>query len=184
MTRTSIETGTGNEPLFQVRVETRVARTPDEVFAVVSDLGRSGEWSAECRGGEWVEGRPAEVGAVFRGENYRALDVVAWAPVVRGTWTTHAEVVASEPGRTFGWAMRNKAGRAQESVWGFDITPAEGGSVLVHHFRMGRPTEGILDIVKDMDDTERARFFEEWGAKLEKDMTATIGRIRDVIEKG
>src|SRR5438094_139272 len=104
-------------PLFQSRADVHVSATPDEVYAVISDLPRSGEWSPECTGGEWVSGEPATVGAVFRGHNYRPEDVVAWAPVVRGNWSTEAEVVAAEPGRTFRWAMRDSSGAKQESVW-------------------------------------------------------------------
>lgn len=170
-------------PLFQVRVSVPVAAAPADVYAVVTDLPRSGEWSVECRSGSWVEGVPATVGAVFRGVNFRAPDVVAWAPVVRGEWTTEAEVVVAEPGRRFAWSMRDNAGNRQDSVWGFEIAPAAAGSVLTHHFRMGTPTEGIRGITADMDDAETARFFTEWGAKLDGDLAATLDRIKAVIER-
>ncbi|MFJ8113831.1 SRPBCC family protein [Streptomyces sp. NPDC096132] len=176
---------TTSEPaaLFQVGAETMVRATPAEVYTLISDLPRSGEWSPECQGGSWVAGRPATVGAVFRGENVRDADVIAWAPVVRGRWTTHAEVVAAEPGRTFRWAMRDSSGRRQESVWGFDIAPTPEGSRLVHHFRMGRPTEGIREITAEMDDRTRQRFFTEWSDKLRHDLQNTLQRIKAVIEQ-
>ncbi len=170
-------------PLFQVRVSVPVAASPADVYAVVSDLPRSGEWSAECRGGTWLQGAPATVGAVFQGVNYRTKDVVSWAPVVRGEWRTEAEVVAAEPGRRFAWSMRNSKGNKQDSVWTFEVEAAGDGSVLVHHFRMGDPTEGIEGITADMDDEDRQRFFSEWGKKLEGDMAATLDRVKAVIEK-
>jgi hypothetical protein len=170
--------------LFEVRVSVPVAAAPADVYAVVTDLPRSGDWSAECTGGSWVVGTPATVGAVFRGVNYRAEDVVSWAPVVRGEWTTESEVVAAEPGRRFSWSMRDKAGRRQDSVWTYEIEPGgNGGSVLTHHFRMGDPTEGIKGITADMDDADRQRFFTEWGKKLEVDLAATLDRVRAVIER-
>jgi hypothetical protein len=165
--------------LFEVRVSVPVAASPADVYAVVSDLPRSGEWSSECRGGTWIHGTPATVGAVFRGRNYRSEDVVEWAPVVRGEWTTEAEVVAAEPGRKFSWSMRNSKGHKQDSVWTYEIEPA----VLTHRFRMGEPTEGIEGITADMDDADRQRFFSEWGKKLEGDMAATLDRVKAVIEK-
>jgi hypothetical protein len=168
--------------LFQVRAAVAVDAPPDAVYAVVSDLPRSGEWSTECRGGTWVHGTPATVGAVFRGTNLRADDVVAWAPVVRGEWTTEAEVVAAERGRRFGWAMRDSAGRAQDSVWTYEIEATATGSLLVHQFRMGRATEGITGITAGMDDVDRQRFFSEWGKKLEGDLADTLDRIKAVIE--
>jgi Polyketide cyclase / dehydrase and lipid transport len=177
------ETSTGNEPLFAVRVSVDVSAPPERVYGVVTDLPRSGAWSEECTGGEWVSGPPATVGSVFRGENFRPADVVAWAPVVRGRWETFAEVVVAEPGREFGWSMRDSAGGKQDSVWSFDVEPAGGGSVLTHRFRMGRATEGIRGITAAMDETERKQFCTDWGAKLERDMAATLGRIKAVIER-
>ncbi|GLW90320.1 SRPBCC family protein [Actinokineospora globicatena] len=170
-------------PLFDLRSDIVVAATPDSVYAVVSDLSRSGEWSPECQGGEWISGEPATVGAVFRGENLRQEDVVSWAPLVRGTWYTECRVVAAEPGRTFRWMMLSHASEDQESVWGFDVRPAEGGgTVLTHHFRMGLATAGIHKIVADLDEPARVRFIEEWTTKLAQDLADTLKLIRDVIE--
>jgi hypothetical protein len=170
-------------PLFQSRAEIHVCATPAEVYAVISDLPRSGEWSSECTGGCWISGTPATPGAVFRGENLRSEDVVAWAPVVRGAWTTEAEVVAAEPGAAFRWAMRDSAGNTQDSVWSFEVAPADGGSTLVHHFRMGRATEGIGKIISGLDGAERARFFTEWGEKVRGDLGETLHRVKVIIEK-
>jgi Polyketide cyclase / dehydrase and lipid transport len=176
-------TNSATAPLFQLRVETLVARTPEQVYAVVTDLGRSGEWSSECRGGKWISGEPATVGAVFRGENFRAPQVVAWAPVVRGDWSTESEVVTAEPGRCFAWAMRNKAGHKQESVWAFDIEPAPEGSLLVHRFWMGEATEGIQGITSGMSQEDRQLFFTEWNAKLERELGETMRRLKEVLER-
>lgn len=170
-------------PLFQVSAEAHVTASPDEVYVTVSDLPRSGEWSIECSGGQWISGTPATVGAVFRGENHRPEEVVAWAPVVRGEWTTESEVVEAEPGRIFRWAIRDRAGRRQESVWSFEMRAADHGCVLVHHFWMGRPTEGIRGITAHMDAAEKRTFFSDWSAKLTADITATVQRIKQVIEK-
>lgn len=168
--------------LFHVRAAVAVAASPGVVYDTVSDLPRSGEWSTECRGGSWVTGTPATVGAVFRGVNVRADDVVAWAPVVRGEWTTEAEVVSAEHGRRFSWSMRDSMGRKQDSVWTFEVEGTATGSRLTHHFRMGRATEGITGITSGMDDTEKQRFFSEWGKKLEGDLADTLDRIKAVIE--
>lgn len=177
------ETIAQKAPLFEVRVETDVSATPEQAYAVVSDLPRCGEWSEECTGGEWLSGEPGEVGAVFRGHNWRSPTVVAWAPVVRGEWSTHAEVVAAEIGTAFRWAMCDSAGAVQESVWSFEIAAADDGCRLTHHFRMGAATEGIRGITAEMDPGERAKFFSEWGTKLAGDMDATLARVKGVIEK-
>jgi hypothetical protein len=175
--------GETNAPLFDVRAEVTISAQPATVYDVVTDLTRSAEWSTECVGGRWIAGEPGAVGSVFRGDNNRATDVVAWAPVVRGAWSTESEVIVAEPGRTFSWAIRTKAGERQDSVWTFEITPADDGCVLVHRFRMGRATEGIKEITSEMDDAQRQRFFDEWSAKLSGDLADTLDRVRIVIEK-
>jgi hypothetical protein len=177
------QVGTQTTPLFEVRAEVAVAARPEAVYAVVSDLSRSAEWSTECTGGTWVSGPPGAVGSVFLGENLRAEDVVAWAPVVRGIWRTESQVVAAQPGRAFRWAMRDSAGRVQESVWSYEIRPTAEGCVLVHHFRMNTATEGIRGITAEMDETEKRRFFADWGDKLAADLRATVQRVKAVVEK-
>lgn len=170
-------------PLFELRADKRVSASPEKVYAVVSDLPRQAEWSPECRGGEWISGEPSAVGAIFRGENLRSEDVVSWAPLIRGTWYTEARIVAAEPGRTFQWVMLTHTQEDQESLWGFDIEADGDGSILTHHFRMGKATAGIHKIVKDMDEQERAQFITDWTAKLAQDLDETLDRIKVVIEK-
>ncbi|WP_306368838.1 zinc-binding dehydrogenase [Nocardiopsis sp. CC223A] len=172
-------------PLFELRASVRVSASPEQVYEVVSDLPRSSEWSPECRGGVWISGEPRQVGSVFRGENLRADDVVGWAPLIRGVWHTEARVTEADPGRTFRWMMLSHAGADQESVWGFDIEPTDdGGSVLTHHFRMGRATAGIHKITADLDEEGRKRFITEWTDKLERDLDVTLARIKRVIQEG
>ncbi len=169
--------------LFRIRSEIHVFASPDEVYDTVSDLPRSREWSAECIGGRWISGTPRAVGSVFRGENVRSADVVAWAPVVRGQWSTEAQVVAAEPGRSFAWAMRDKAGNVQESRWSFDLEPTDYGCLVTHRFHMGTATEGIRGITADMDRSTFDKFIEQWSAKVAGDMQATLVRIKKVVEE-
>lgn len=171
--------------VFDVAVRVSIDADPDDVYRYVSDLPRSGEWSPECLGGEWIAGAPGGVGAVFRGRNRRAADVVAWAPVVRGEWSTEAEVVVAQPARLFSWAMRDSTGRAQESVWSFRIgsaTAPPGETILAHEFVMRSLTEGMRKIVADMDAAETDRFVRDWRAKLERDMHDTVVGIKHRIE--
>lgn len=167
---------------FRIRVDIAVAARPEIVFDYVTDLTRSGEWSPECLGGSWTEGTPAAVGSVFTARNHREPDVVAWAPVVRGDWTTQCEVVEVDAPRVFRWAMRDGAGRAQESVWSFEIAPAPGGSKLTHAFRMGALTEGMRGILAGLDPAEKERFVADWADKLDGDMRATLARIKATLE--
>jgi hypothetical protein len=180
MTGTSIQKNATET--FRVSAEVFVEAGPDQVFAFVSDLPNSGRWSPECQDGTWVHGGPGEVGAVFRGRNHRAPEVVAWAPVVRGEWSTEAEVVESAAPHVFSWAMRNGDGEAQQSIWSFRISPAGAGSVLTHAFWMGAPTEGMRGIFARMSDADEERFVAEWGEKIERDIRVTLARIKAALE--
>lgn len=169
---------------FRISVDIQVGADPVEVFDYVSDLPKSGQWSPECQGGTWVAGQPLAVGSVFRGNNYRRPGVVPWAPVVRGEWTTEAEIVESSRPRVFSWAMRDSSGARQESVWSFEIRPASGGSVLTHAFWMGKLTEGMRGILSRMSAAEEQKFLTEWAEKIDGDLRASLARIKSALESG
>jgi hypothetical protein len=167
---------------FRVSVNMAIAAEPAVVFDYVSDLSKSGEWSPECLGGSWVSGTPSEVGSVFAARNHREPEVVSWAPVVRGEWSTECEVVESSSPKVFSWAMRDSAGKAQESVWSFEIESSDGGSVLTHAFRMGELTEGMRGIFSRLTGDEEQKFLLDWAGKLDGDMRRSLARIKAVLE--
>lgn len=84
-----------------------VAASPDDVYAAVSDVTRTGEWSPVCRACWWhdEDGGP-RVGARFTGRNETPTR----------TWETESEVVAADPGRRFAWSVG--PGRV---LWAYEI---------------------------------------------------------------
>ena len=65
----------------QVSVE--VDATPEQVWTLLTDITRAGEWSHETQGGEWLDGATgAAPGARFRGRNENGR--VEVEPPVRG----------------------------------------------------------------------------------------------------
>ena len=58
----------------------------------------------------------------------------------------------------------------------------KGGVVLVHHYRLGRLTEGLSKIFASLDEAGRERFVKEWNAKLAVDVERTVAGIKRVIE--
>lgn len=170
--------------IFDVSVTTTIEAAPATVYDYVTDLPRSGDWSPECTGGQWIYGDPPKVGAVFRGSNHRSAHTVAWAPVVRGEWITESEVVVAQPPTRFSWAMRDRSGRIQESIWSFWIDDAPRGSVLRHEFTMGSLTEGMREILARLSPDEQNHFIEQWRDKLEADMSSAVAAIKRNIEGG
>lgn len=88
-----------------------IAASPAEVFALVSDITRTGEWSVQCYSAEWngaaaTDPAARTVGATFTGHNRRP----------GREWTTVSEVVAWEPGREFSWKVTSSG-----TVWGYRL---------------------------------------------------------------
>jgi Polyketide cyclase / dehydrase and lipid transport len=82
---------------FAISESIAVASTPDELYALVSDVTRTGEWSPICKACWWDEGSVAQVGSWFTGRNETA----------ERTWETRSQVVAADPGREFAWEVNN-----------------------------------------------------------------------------
>ena len=102
-------------------VEAVVPATPEQVYAVVSDVTRIAEWSHECRAAEWLDGTEvAAVGARFRGTNR----------VNRFGWSRVCTVTELEPGRRFGY--RTGGGTPPDSTaWTFELHPHPDGTRVV-----------------------------------------------------
>lgn len=99
-----------------VSVTKVINASPHQLYALVSDLPRMGEWSPENEGGTWIKGAtgPA-VGAAFQGRN--AHD--------GHRWSTVAKVTEADPGRRF--AFRVTVGPIQVADWSYDFEAVDGG---------------------------------------------------------
>jgi Polyketide cyclase / dehydrase and lipid transport len=76
----------------QIRVERTIRADARELYELVSDLPRMGEWSPENTGGKWVNGPAgAVVGARFKGSNKSG-----WVK-----WRTDVVVTVARPGKQF-----------------------------------------------------------------------------------
>jgi hypothetical protein len=95
----------------------------EQVWGMVSDVTRMGEWSPEAVAAEWLDGatRPV-VGARFRGRNKR-----------RASWSTTCTVTAATPGREFAF----RVGKG-ETTWRYDLSPVDGGCRVTESFEIVR----------------------------------------------
>ena len=108
-------------------VEELVDASPQQVWAVLTDVTRVGEWSHECRETVWLGGEPAGpvVGARFRGRNKAGL--------VR--WGRACEITVADPPHRF--AYRTGGGWVGDSTeWTFDLEPVGSGTRIVQSFRV------------------------------------------------
>lgn len=111
-----------------ISLSTEVAAAPEQVWALVTDLPRMGEFSPENAGGRWIRGAtgPA-LGARFRGTNRNG----------KLQWWTRVLVIACEPPRRFMFDVRSPIG-IRVSRWGYEITPTPTGCRLTENwYRVG-----------------------------------------------
>ena len=76
---------------MHLEISTIINASPQDVYGLVSDLERMGEWSTENVGGEWTHGSPGEVGARFLGTNR----------IKTFEWSVPVEVTVADPGECF-----------------------------------------------------------------------------------
>ena len=113
----------------QGHVEVVVAATPDQVWRVVSDVTRTGEWSHECRTVEWVGGSTtARPGARFRGRNQAG----------RWSWARTCEVVTARAPREISWRTVPTVLFPDSTLWSLRLEPVDGGTRIIQSFEVVR----------------------------------------------
>jgi hypothetical protein len=82
-----------------------------------------GEWSPECRGGEWLHGQTGPtVGAEFRGHNQLGPR----------RWSTTSRVTVADPGREFAFSVMVRGREATR--WRYRFEPQDLGTVVIESF--------------------------------------------------
>lgn len=92
-----------------------ISCSPEQVWDLVSDVTRTGEWSAVCRACEWEDADGPAVGAHFIGHNR----------IPGREWSTRSTVLAADRGREFAWTVNDGW-----VVWRYTMDPIDGGTRL------------------------------------------------------
>lgn len=100
---------------FQFSESIVIDAAPEFVYDLVTDIGRTGEWSPICRTCWWQDEQRAEPGAWFTGRNEADGQV----------WETKSQVAVAERGREFAWLVGGQYAR-----WGYRFEPVGGGTRL------------------------------------------------------
>ncbi len=142
---------------------------PENVYALVSDITRMGEWSPECRSCQWARGAtgPA-VGARFKARNKGR----------RGPpWFNTPTVTVAEPGREFAF---NRSGPGMGSyTWRYRLEPTSTGTRLTESYDSEPPVPKPMSWL-----TEKWVGSTDRDADLHDGMTTTLQRIKAAAETG
>lgn len=108
------------------QVDADVPATPEQVWAVLTDVTRIGEWSHECRTAQWLDGADrAAVGARFRGSN----------KVRFSRWSKKCTITDLQPARRFVYETSvDMMGGPTE--WTFTLEPTEIGCHVMQSFKI------------------------------------------------
>ena len=143
-----------------------ISRSPQDVYDMLADITRMGEYSPVCKACWWDEGSGPEVGSWFSGRNEQA----------GRTWETRSQVVAADPGREFAFAVGGVWAR-----WGYTFAPEEGGT------RVTESWEFLPDGIKFF----KERFGDDADAQIEarseaarSGIPATLQAIKKAAEAG
>lgn len=104
---------------MQGSVTVHIAARPDEIWELLADVTRIGEFSPETFEAQWLDGASGpRARARFRGHVKRN----GRGPVY---WTA-CTVVASEPGREFAFTVTSAGGKPL-NTWRYQLEPARDG---------------------------------------------------------
>lgn len=109
--------------MTDIEVSKVIAASPEQVYALVSDLPRMGEWSPENDGGTWLKGAAAAtVGAKFKGKNSHG----------KRRWSTLSTVVTADPGREFAFDVSSFG--LKVARWGYRLEAVEGATEVTEYW--------------------------------------------------
>ncbi|WP_141015090.1 SRPBCC family protein [Nocardioides sambongensis] len=108
-------------------VSVQMRATPAQVWDLVSDVTRIGEFSPETFEARWTHGSTGpEPGARFKGHVKRnGVGPVYWTPCT---------VTRAVPEREFEFSVGNDANPI--NTWGYRIEEADGGSRVTEYFKL------------------------------------------------
>ena len=146
-------------------VTVRMNAAADEVWDLVSDVTRIGEFSPETFEAEWLgDADGPVVGARFRGHVKRNQK----GP----TYWSQCEVTDCEPNRSFGLAVL--VGDKPINNWRYELVPVDGGTDVTESFRL----ESTLPNRIYWSLLGRWR-----GETNRRGMRETLERMKDVLER-
>lgn len=139
-----------------------VQAPPAEVWAVVSDLKRMGEWSPQCKKMTVLGGEP-KLGT-------RTINLNKRGPLV---WPTSAKVVRFEPERRLAFRVTEN-----HTIWSYELEPTETGTRVTERREAPGGTTAVSNLLVWLAFGGQRNF----DGELERGMNATLAKIKAAAE--
>lgn len=100
----------------EISVQRDIQAPAGQVWKMISDVTRMGEWSPETTGCTWLKGATGPApGAKFKGVNQNG----------KKKWSTMCKVTAAEPGKSFVFSV--DVGPIKVAEWAYTFASADEG---------------------------------------------------------
>jgi uncharacterized protein YndB with AHSA1/START domain len=155
-------------------VELVVDRPIEQLWELVTDVGRIGEWSPECVGAAWRpgQGEVPRVGARFDARNEYPDGFVSQVECV---------VTAAARPSVFEWVVLDDDQDVTRpgSIWRYELAPDGPGVRVRHRFTHGPGLTGVREFVREHPDRARAALDGRL-AQLRRNMGTTLRAMMGV----
>jgi uncharacterized protein YndB with AHSA1/START domain len=145
-----------------------VAASPEELYDMVADLTRMGEWSPACTGVTWDDGAGPSVGSWFTGHNKMG----------DRDYDTRCEITDAQRPTTIAWMQRGREEGFTE--WRYAFLPVEGGTEVSETWTLIRdlPTQGGATTSPTEAEDRRKRMIELFSTGIEQ----TLAKLKSAAE--
>lgn len=120
-----------NDAIHTYEASVDIAATPDQVYDMVSDVTRMGEWSPENLGAEWLRCGAGAKGDWFAGHNKNG----------EREWTRECEVARADRGRDFTFAVTGVESNC--TWWSYEMAASNAGTLLTERWWMVNKTDAM-----------------------------------------
>lgn len=137
-----------------------------QVYELVSDIARTGQWSPTCARCEWDDPARQGVGATFTGYN----------ETPSRTWQTTSTVIAADPGRRFAWEV----GKAYVR-WSYDLQAVGDDTELSETWTF---LPAGLEFFAEQYGEDAASAIQNRTQSARDDIPRTLATLKQVAEQG
>lgn len=149
-------------------VSLRMDAAPDEVFALVSDVTRTPEFSPEILACTWLDGATGPV----VGARFKARNKVPNRPA----WNNRPVVTAVEPARRFAFARTERFAGTVE--WTYQFEPDGDGTLVTESYDVTKPLSPVgWFVIGGLFGRKDRR------TDLRRGMEQTLQRMRETVER-
>ena len=142
---------------------------PDDVYALVADLPRMGEWSPVCTGGQWED----ETTSWFKGTNQ----------INDFTWETRCRIDEAVPGKAFSFVNCGTTGDVELVRWGFTFTPTDSGTEVTESWEVLPGYETLVRSgAPDATDADVAARIDGMKGMAQTGITETLANLKHAAE--